>query len=131
MLRRFLLLAGLMAIAAPALATGSAPSSLHLTMRDTNTTVSVRNGGTITVTLSEQPGTGYAYRSQISPPAIIGQPTRSMGPAAAPGAMQLAVYTFRALSPGTATISMHSRGPSGQPGTRWPPFTVTVRVVPR
>lgn len=95
--------------------------------------VTVADGGTVTVSLGSNPTTGFSWdeAAQIADPTVLQQtgserlPAESQGLVGAPGTQ---VWTFKALTKGTTTVSMEYSRPweGGEKGV-WT-FDLTVAV---
>ena len=72
--------------------------------------------GTLTISLVSNPSTGYSWdkEADISDPSVIEQTSHDYEASKVPvvGAPGLQVWTFKALGPGTSTISMQYKSPT-------------------
>jgi predicted secreted protein len=114
------LLAGLLLLGA--LASGASAFEVRGTARDNGKTARLNRGDVLQITLSETPGTGYAWRAVKRPSAavlrllsdrFVAPPATNPPTAGAPGSH---VYRWRAVGRGTTSLKLQLF-PPGQ-GTR-------------
>jgi inhibitor of cysteine peptidase len=106
--------------------------NISLTVADAGKVINVSNGSVLTVTLDSNPTTGYSWteNATMSRPGVVQQSGHEylLPSQAIPGRGGQEVWTFKAVAPGTAVVSMEYKRPF-EPGN--PPantFNVTITV---
>ena len=131
-----LIMAGLMVILALSLLACSSPSQRLVVIASVDSPVSeeveIAVGGSLVVHLESNPTTGFKWElSEITDQMVLkqdGEPEFVPPDEAIPGAGGKEIWTFKALSKGTSTISMeYSRPWEGGEKAEWT-YTLTVIV---
>ncbi len=107
------------------------PKALSVDESYSGKEVNLAPSGILTISLVSNPSTGYSWdkEADISDPAVIEQTDHQYEASKVPvvGAPGLQVWTFKALGPGTSTISMDYRSPTVSAKAAGS-FTLTVNV---
>ncbi len=95
-------------VAAFLAATGcSAATDVTLTGDDDGGTVTVRNGGTVTVELESDPTSGYTWLEGSVPPVLEAQGEPTFEPSSdAPGSPGIQTLTYDAVAAGEGTLEL-------------------------
>lgn len=105
--------------------------SSALTGKDNGTTVTVKTGGTFTVKLEGNPSTGYTWEAKDLDTSIleqVGDATFSGGAPGVVGSPGNLTLTFKALQPGTTTLTLVYHRPWETDVDPIDTFSVTVIV---
>ena len=109
----------------------SQPKELSVDKSYSGKEVNLAPSGTLTISLVSNPSTGYSWdkEADVSDPSVIEQTDHQFEASKVPvvGAPGLQVWTFKALGPGTSTISMQYKSPTVSSKAA-DSFTLTVNV---
>jgi len=108
----------------------SAPAAFAFTVEQNKETVTVPTGTQLTLTLAENPTTGFSWELALSPGLSVVSDSYQTTPGreGMPGAGGTHTWTIEATTPGTQTIDGHYRRPWENPPVDAETFALTVEV---
>lgn len=118
---------------APSGTPGAYPEEVQLTDSDNGSSVKLRNGGELVISLESNPSTGFAWVIAEPPPAALesqGDPEYLPPAGATPavGAAGTEVFTFKATAAGTAELTLEYRRGFEPDVPAEKTFSVTVEI---